>query len=145
MLSGQRSVVDLAGAIRVEAVSTGWVHRRPGSAPEAVVPFVTFELRNMSDRALAGLYVSATFRQADTRDEWGKGWTTAVGAWGLAPGTATRPLTLPLANSEENRGRLPEVGSAAEHVDATVELFVRRASTPWTSLATFPVGKWVVR
>lgn len=144
MLSG-RPRVDLAEAVRVESVSTGWVHRRPGSAQAALVPFVTFELRNVSDQTLAGLYVSATFRQADTHDEWGKGWTTAVRSWGLAPGSATRRLTLPLANAEESRGRSGEKGLDAERADATVEVFVRRASTPWISLATYPVGSWIVR
>jgi hypothetical protein len=143
MLSGQPAL-DLAQAIKVESVSTGWVYRR--SAPQdRLVPFVGFELRNLSDRPLAGLYVSATFRQAGTRDEWGKGWTTAVGSWGLAPGAATRRLTLYLAAAHGQVEPTRVTGADAELADATVELFVRRASTPWTSLATYPVASQVVR
>ena len=76
---------------------------RVGAGSTGAVRHVRAEER-IRFQTLAGLYVSATFRQADTHDEWGKGWTTAVGSWGLAPGSATRRLTLPLANAEESRG-----------------------------------------
>jgi hypothetical protein len=92
--------IDVAAALRLESVTTGWVDVGPvGQSPAAhertnkVVPSVSFMVKNVTDRTLAPVQVNAVFRRLGDPSEWTNGTAQAAGSDGLELGSA-RELTL---------------------------------------------------
>ena len=58
-----------------------------------VVPALASEpTGNVSSERLRVLQITAQFRSADNRNEWGEGFLTAAGSDGLAPGATTETI-----------------------------------------------------
>src|SRR6266545_7335810 len=86
--------VDLAKALKINIVETGWFDAGIVNGQNKLVPTITFTLTNQSDRKLVTLQVNAAFRRVTEENEWGSGFITAAGSSGLAPGATTGNLVL---------------------------------------------------
>src|SRR4029450_14070639 len=86
--------IDVAAALGLEAVSTGWVDVGPVGSSNKLVPAVEFTLKNASDRTLAPVQVNAVFRRVGDSSEWSNGMVTAAGSAGPPPAAASAPLAL---------------------------------------------------
>src|SRR5580765_8253459 len=86
--------IDVAAALRLESVSTGWVDVGPVGSSNKLVPAVEFTIKNASDRTLAPVQVNAVFRRVGESSEWSNGTVTAAGSSGLAPAAATNRLVI---------------------------------------------------
>src|ERR1044071_969965 len=86
--------VDVAAALRLESVTTGWVDAGPVGSTTRVVPVVSFAVKNTSDRTLAPVQVNAVFRRVGESSEWSNAMVVAAGSTGLAPSTSSDRLVI---------------------------------------------------
>jgi hypothetical protein len=136
--------VDLAMALQVQDVSTGWLDTGLVNGQNKLVPSITFKLKNMSDESLPVLQMNVLFRRVNEDAEWGSGFVTVSGSEGLAPGATSKSLTvnslLGYTGSEPRQQML----SNSHFVDARVRLFGKYASTQWVKVGEYPVTRRLI-
>src|SRR5262245_32195498 len=86
--------MDVAAALRLESVTTGWVDVGPVGRNTKLVPMVSFKVKNTTDRTLAPVQVNAVFRRVGDASDWTNGMVVAAGSSGLAPAAATDRLLI---------------------------------------------------
>src|ERR1700748_2154609 len=86
-LAGCDKPIDLAKALQVEEVSSGWHDAGMTEGKNKLVPTITFKVKNVSDQALNVLQMNVLFRRvSEETTEWGGGFVTVAGSSGLRPG-----------------------------------------------------------
>jgi hypothetical protein len=133
--------VDLAKALDISEVSTGWHDVGVIEGKNKLVPSVAFKLTNTSSEPLAALQVNAIFRRVGETEEWGSGWLSVAKADGLAPGAATARLTINAQLGYTGTEPRRELLKNRSFVDARVELFAKYASTQWTRIRELQVDR----
>src|SRR3954468_22500942 len=86
--------VDLAKALEVHDVTSGWHDAGMVEGQNKLVPSVTFTVKNVSDRPLDVLQMNVLFRRQTEDTEWGSGFVTVAGSEGLKPGATSSPITV---------------------------------------------------
>jgi hypothetical protein len=143
--AGCGPTVDLAKALQVEVVNTGWFDAGIVNGQNKLVPSIAFKLKNNSSQKLATLQVNALFRRVNEPDEWGTGFLTAAGSNGLPPGATTDTLTIksPLGYTGSDQSR-QEMLNNSHFIDAKVELFAKYGSTQWARLGEYPIKRELI-
>src|SRR5688572_23479278 len=133
--------VDVAAALRLESVTTGWADVGPvvtnNTTNNKLVPAVSFTVKNASDHTLAPVQVNAVFRRMGEAAEWSNAMVVAAGSSGLAPAAETGPLVIKGAAGYTGTDPQWDLLSNAKFVDATVDLFARYGSRQWTPVGEF--------
>jgi hypothetical protein len=138
--------VDLAKALTVENVSTGWFDDGIKDGKNKLVPSITFNLKNTSDQKLVVLQVNAVFhRISEPKAEWGTGFMSVVGSEGLAPGATSQPVTVrsPLGYTGSDQTR-DEMLHNSQFVDARVDVLAKYGSAQWTKVGEFPIERKLI-
>ena len=86
--------VDLATALQVTDVSTGWFDSGIVNGQNKLVPSVTFRLKNGSGDRLRGVQLNTLFMLLPENEEWDATLTQGVLGDGLAAGASTAPITV---------------------------------------------------
>jgi hypothetical protein len=138
--------VDLSKQMQVLDVSTGWFDAGIVNGQNKLVPTITFTLKNLSDQSLKVLQANVLFhRVSDPNVEWGAGFLQVTGSDGLAPGAASKPLTvksnLGYTGSEQTR---QEMLQNKAFVDTTVQVFAKYGAVQWVKLGEYPVERRLV-
>ena len=134
---------DLATAVEVERLTTGWIDTGMMDGKHKIVPGAVFVLTNVSDQTLGPVQVNAIFRQVDEPREWSSAYLPeAVGE--LAPGATTGPITEKGEKGYTSDARADTMLSNANFVDARLELFVRSGSSAWTKLGDYPIDRRLI-
>jgi hypothetical protein len=131
--------VDLAKALQVTDVATGWRDAGVVEGKNKLVPAIAFKLKNTSDQSLSVLQVNALFRRVSEPDEWGSGYVKVTGSEGLAAGASTDLLTISSQLGYTGTDTRADLLNHRSFVDAKVEIFAKYASTQWTRLGEFPI------
>ena len=133
--------VDVAKALELNVVNSGWFDAGIINGQNKLVPAVTLTIKNNSDQTLGLLQLNSLFRQANATEEWGSAFLTAAGSEGLGPG-ASKTLTLKSNNGYTGTGETRQEMLANSHfVDAKVEVFAKYGSTQWKKLGVYPVTR----
>ena len=136
--------VDVAKALELNVVNSGWFDAGIINGQNKLVPAVTLTIKNNSDRTLGLLQLNSLFRQANATEEWGSAFLTAAGSEGLGPG-ASKTLTLKSNNGYTGSGETRQEMLANSHfVDAKVEVFAKYGSTQWKKLGVYPVTRQLI-
>ena len=138
------SRIDLSTGLQVDAISTGWFDAGNVDGKKKLVPGVSFRLKNASDQKLTMLEVNASFRRVGDENEWGKGFATAAGSSGLAPGAATSAITVRSQLGYTGIESGAEMLDNSHFVDARVDLFARYGSTNWTRIGEYPITRRLI-
>jgi hypothetical protein len=133
--------VDLASAIQVEDLSSGWVESGPVSGLNKVVPALSFTLKNSSGQTLPALQVNVIFRHVNSPEEWDDAYRALPDSNGLAPGAATGPVRIDAARGYTGSDSSEALLRNSQFVDAKADLFARTASTAWKRLGEFPITR----
>jgi hypothetical protein len=136
--------IDLAMALQVQDVSTGWLDAGLVNGQNKLVPSITFKLKNNSDQPLPVLQINVLFRRANENTEWGSGFVTVSGSEGLAPGATSKPLTVNSQLGYTGRDPRQQMLSNSQFVDARVQLFGKYASTQWVKVGEYPVTRHLI-
>src|ERR1041384_5808403 len=91
--TGCGPTVDLAKALQVTIVSSGWFDAGVQDGKNKLVPSLSLTLKNTSEQKLVVLQVNALFRRVDDEMERGSGFLSATGSEGLPAGGSTGVLT----------------------------------------------------
>jgi hypothetical protein len=142
--AGCGPTVDLAAALQVADVSTGWRDAGMVNGQNKLVPSITFTLKNNSDQPLPVLQMNVLFRRANEDTEWGSGFVTVSGSDGLAPGATSEPLTVNSGLGYTGSEPRNQMLSNSQFVDATVRLFGKYASTQWVRVGEYPVTRRLI-
>jgi hypothetical protein len=136
--------IDVAAALRLEVLSTGWMDAGPVGATNKLVPAVEFTVKNASDRTLAPVQVNAVFRRMGESSEWSNAMVTAAGSSGLAPAAATDRLVIKGGAGYTGTDAQLELLHNSQFVDATVDVFTRYGSRQWTRVGEFPIARQII-
>jgi len=136
--------VDVAAALRLESVATGWVDVGPVGPNTKLVPMVSFKVKNITDRTLAPVQVNAVFRRVGDASDWTNGMVVAAGSSGLPPAAATDRLLIKGAVGYTGADPQWDLLKNSHFVDATVDVFARYGSRQWARIGEFHVARQIV-
>ena len=124
-----RSAVDVSDTEAYWAIDTAQGER------QFIAPVVRFKARNKGDAPLRTLEAQATFRRKGEDVIWSSAWTKVTGPSGapLAPGASSLVVLKPEGEGRYFTNGPPESMFAhPQFRDATVDVFLRIGSSPWT-------------
>ncbi len=132
---------DVATAIEVLDVSSGWFDAGIVNGQNKLVPSVTFKLKNVSDKPVTTLQANILFHRVNSAEEWGSSFLKVAGSQGLAPGATTDPLT-----AKSDLGYTSEDPRAAmlkhsQFVDAKVRILAKAGSNYWHPLGEYQIER----
>lgn len=140
--TGCGPTVDLAKALQIEVIETGWYDAGIVNGQNKLVPAVRVTLKNTSDQTLVQLQLNSLFRQVNATEEWGSAFMTAAGSEGLAPGATAGPFLLRSNNGYTGTDQSRQEMLANSHfVDAKVELFAKYGSVQWVRKGEHPIKR----
>lgn len=144
LLASCGRTADVASAVKVQVLSTGWREAGPVAGKNKLVPSASVKVTNASDRNLASVQVNAVFHRVGEGGEWGSAFVAAAGSSGMTPG-GNATVTL---NSERGyTGDDPQelMLNNRQFVDVTVDVFAKYGSAQWAHLGAFPIDRQLLR
>ena len=133
--------VDLATAIKVGDVTTGWFDAGIVDGKNKLVPSASFTVTNGSRVKLGSLQVFSVFRFLNETEELGSTLIVLHGPDALAPSARSKPITV-RANwgftGEQPRGQMLMHTSFR---DARVEIFVKFGPGPFVKLTELKIQR----
>jgi hypothetical protein len=144
LAAGCGPTLDVAAALRLESVSTGWMDGGTAGATNKLVPAIEFTVKNASDRTLAPVHVNAVFRRDGDASEWTNGMVTAAGSSGLAPSAETERFVIKGAVGYTGTDPQWDLLQNAKFVDATVDVFARYGAQQWTRVGGYRVARRII-
>lgn len=120
--------VNLSTDIQVTEVTTGWYDAGidPATTWNHLVPTITFSLRNVTDRPIAGVQLTVSFWPDGADGEVGDKLIRGIGDDGLAPGAQTAPLTVRSDTGYNLQGARADLFTHGSFKDWTIKLFAKR-------------------
>jgi hypothetical protein len=136
--------VDLARALTIEAVSTGWLDAGLVGGQNKLVPAVSLKLKNVSTQPLTALQVNAVFRRVGEDDEFGSRFVTAAGGDGLASSASTDTLVLKSNLGYTSSDPRDAMLQNSQFVDAKVDVFAKYGTTQWTRVGAYDIDRRLI-
>lgn len=133
--------VDIAKALQVAEMSTGWFDAGIENGKNKLVPTVTLTFKNASAAPVTTVQLNAIFRRIGETEEWGGAYVRLIGGEGLAPGASTTPIVL--RSQLGYTGIEPRAQILQNHlfVDVYVQVFAKHGSAQWAKLGEWPVKR----
>ena len=138
--------VDVANALEVVDVSTGWWDVGVVDGQNKVVPSITFTLKNVSDQTLDILQANVVFRRATPGEdtEWGSAFVRVTGSEGLAPGASSAPQVVRSRLGYTGTESRQQMLANSQFVDAKVQVFAKYSSTQWQKVGEYQVPRTLI-
>jgi hypothetical protein len=132
--------VDLATAVQVTVVTSGWLAAGTVDGKNKIVPAVAVTLKNASSEPLNALQVNAVFRLVSSNDEIASDFRPVAGA-ALPPGRSTDKLFLKAQRGYTGADPVEDLLTNSRFVDAKVEVFVKAGPGQWTRIGEYPIAR----
>jgi hypothetical protein len=132
---------DVATAIEVLDVSTGWYDAGIVNGQNKLVPSVTFKLKNVSDEPVTTLQANVLFHRVNSPEEWGSGFLRVAGSEGLAPGVTTDALTVKSDLGYTGTETRADMLKNSQFVDAKVRILAKAGSNYWHPLGEYQIER----
>ncbi|MBI3047839.1 MAG: hypothetical protein HYY76_05965 [Acidobacteria bacterium] len=133
---------DVQTDLKIVNVQTGWYDAGiVEGGMNKLVPSVSLELQNVSDREIARVQVNAVFRRVGEQESWGEHFIQAIDASGLAPGATTPPLVLRSSFGYTGVQPRREMLENREFVDARVEVFGKHGRRMWAKMGELQIER----
>jgi hypothetical protein len=133
--------VDVAKAVQVNVVTSGWVPAGAAGGKNKIVPSITVTLKNTSSETLNALQVNAVFRLVSSNEELSSDFKPVSGSGGLPPDATTDKIVLKATLGYTGTDPVDELLRNSKFVDAKVELFVKAGSGQWTRVGEYPIAR----
>lgn len=128
--------------LQIVNVHTGWFDAGIlDGGMNKLVPSVSLELRNVSDRDIASVQLNAVFYRAGEDKSWGDHFVRAIDSSGLQAGSATTPIVLRSTFGYTGSQARVQMLQNKEFVDARVEIFGRHGRRNWVKMGEYPVDR----
>ena len=135
---------DVATALQVVDVSTGWFDAGIVNGQNKLVPSVTFKLKNISDRPVTTLQANVLFHRVNSPEEWGSGFLKVAGSEGLPPGATSDPLTVKSDLGYTGTETRAEMLKNSQFVDAKVRILAKAGSNYWHPLGEYQIERRLI-
>jgi hypothetical protein len=132
---------DVATALEVLDVSTGWYDAGIVNGQNKLVPSVTFKLKNISSEPVTTLQANVLFHRLGSDEEWGSGFLRVAGSEGLAPGATTDPLTVKSDRGYTGTETRADMMKNSQFVDARVRVLAKSGSNYWHQLGEYQIER----
>lgn len=123
---------------------TYWAIDNAQGDRQFIAPVVRFQAHNKGNQPLRTLEAQATFRRKGEDVIWSSAWTKVTGPSGapLAPGARSLVVLKPEGEGRYFTNGPPEsMFTHAQFRDATVDVFLRIGSSPWTKFFTADIER----
>jgi len=128
--------------LSIVEVHTGWYDAGVQSDGNTkLVPSVSFELQNVSDREIASVQLNAVFRRVGEAENWGEHFIRAIDTGGLAPGSNTGSLVLRSPRGYTSTDPRLQMLQNKEFIDAKAEIFGKHGSRNWVKMGEFQIDR----
>jgi hypothetical protein len=128
--------------LKIVNVHTGWYDAGiVQGGQNKLVPSISLELQNVSDRDIASVQMQAVFRRAGEEQAWGDHFVRAIDTSGLAAGGTTKPIILrsPLGYTGSD-SRLNMLQNK-QFVDANVTILGKHGRRTWTKMGEYQIDR----
>jgi hypothetical protein len=133
---------DVQTDLKIVNAQTGWYDAGiVEGAMNKLVPSVSLELQNVSDREIASVQLNAVFRRVGEQESWGDHFVRAIDASGLAPGATTSPIVLRSNFGYTGGQARAQMLKNTEFVDARVEVFGKHGRRTWAKMGEFTIDR----
>jgi hypothetical protein len=132
---------DVATALQVVDVSTGWFDAGIVNGQNKLVPTVTFKLKNISDSRVTTLQANILFHRINSAEEWGSGFLRVAGSEGLAPSATTDAMTVKSDLGYTGTEARADMLKNSQFVDAKVRILAKSGSNYWQPLGEYPIER----
>ena len=140
--TGCSEPVDIARAVQVNVVTSGWLPAGGADGKNKIVPSISLTLKNVSSQTLQALQVNAVFRLVSTDDEVGSAFRPVAGSsGGVSAGASTETMALQAQRGYTGTDPIDELLRNSKFVDAKVEVFVKAGPGQWTRVGEYPVAR----
>lgn len=133
--------VDIATALRVTNVVTGYYDVGIVSGKNKLVPSVSFQVQNAGNVEVSSVQLNAVFRVIGDQEELGSAFVRGIDSSGLAPGKTTAPFVLRSSlgyTGEQSRAQMLQHSSFR---DVQVELFAKHGPDDWVKIGRFQIER----
>jgi len=133
---------DVQTDLEIVNVQTGWfdVGIVEGGMNK-LVPSISLELQNVSEREIASVQLNAVFRRVGEQESWGDHFVRAIDTSGLAAGSTTSPIVLRSTFGYTGTQARAQMLQNQEFVDARVEVFGRHGRRTWAKMGEFTIDR----
>ena len=135
---------DVATALQVVDVSTGWFDAGIVNGQNKLVPSVTFKLKNISDAPVTTLQANVLFHRINSAEEWGSGFLRVAGSDGLAPNATTDWLVVKSDLGYTGTEPRADMLKNSHFVDAKVRILAKSGSNYWQPLGEYPIERRLI-
>ena len=128
--------------LKILDVRTGWYDAGIlQGGMNKLVPSISFELQNVSDRDIQSVQLNAVFKRTGEDQAWGEHFIRAIDSNGLAAGSKTRSIVLRSSLGYTGEGARLQMLQHSAFVDARVEVFGKHGRRTWVKMGEFPIGR----
>ena len=133
---------DVQTDLKIVNAQTGWFDAGiVEGGMNKLVPSVSLELQNVSDREIASVQLNAVFRRDGEQESWGDHFVRAIDADGLAAGARTAPIVLRSTFGYTGSQARAQMLQNKEFVDARVEVFGKHGRRTWAKMGEFTIER----
>lgn len=129
--------------LKIVNVHTGWYDAGiVEGGMNKLVPSVSLELQNISERDIASVQLNAVFRRVAEQDvSWGEHFVGAIDSSGLRAGSTTTPIVLRSTFGYTGLQARVQMLQNKEFVDATVAIFGRHGRRNWAKMGEYQIDR----
>ena len=130
--------------LEIVGVHTGWYDTGGlAGGMNKIVPSISLELENVSDRDIASVQLNAIFRRIgeDHLDAWGQHFALGIDRNGLAAGSTSDSIVLRSTLGYTGSQNREQMLRNQEFVDAKVEVFGKHGRRMWVKMAEFQIER----
>ena len=107
-----------------------------------LVPSVSLELQNVSDRAISSVQLQAVFHRGGEPDkDWGNHFVRAIDPSGLGSGSTTKPIVLRSNTGYTGVESRLKMLQNSQFVDFTVDIFGKHGSRTWVKMGQYQIDR----
>jgi hypothetical protein len=133
---------DVQTDLEVVNVHTGWYDSGiVEGGMNKLVPSISLQLRNVSDREIASVQLNAVFRRVGEQESWGEHFVRAIDTNGLAAGATTSPIVLRSTFGYTGTDPRLQMLQNKEFVDARVEIFGKHGRRMWAKMGESQIDR----
>jgi len=129
--------------LKIVQVNTGWfdVGVAAGGGMNKLVPSISLELENVSDRDIQSVQLNAVFKRVGEDKAWGEHFIRAIDPSGLAAGAKTQNIVLRSTLGYTGPQTRAQMLQNRDFVDARVEVFGKHGSRTWVKMGEFQIDR----
>ena len=133
--------VDIAKAVKVGDVTTGWFDVGIVDGQNKLVPTVVFTVTNTGTETLAGLQVFTVFRFIGETEELGSGLVVLRGNDALAPNATSKPITVRANWGFSGLQPRAQMLMHSQFKDARAEIFAKFGAKPFVKIGEAKIAR----